>query len=38
MTDVQFLAFVVAPLTLAGVGWAVALWVIYSARHPRRKA
>lgn len=33
MTPVQLVAFVIAPLTLLAIGWAVALAVRWQAHH-----
>jgi len=35
MTETQIIAFVVAPLALAALGWAVALATDWLAHHPR---
>jgi type IV secretory pathway TrbL component len=38
MTDVQLLAFVITPLTLLAIGWAVALWAVRDVRRHRSAA
>lgn len=35
MTDIQIIAFIVAPLALLVIGWAAALIIDWRARHAR---
>ncbi|HKH34247.1 MAG TPA: hypothetical protein VKA80_08840 [Beijerinckiaceae bacterium] len=36
MTKIEWLAYVITPLTLLAIGWAVALWTRYSVERSRK--